>query len=50
MGLFPEAYKDNMFEKYLEWKTLVEKTTGRKLKAIRTDNGGESTTKEFEHA
>ena len=27
---------------------MVEKSTGRKLKAIRTDNGGEFTSKEFE--
>ena len=27
---------------------LVEKATGRKLKAIRTDNGGEFTPNEFE--
>ena len=29
-------------------KAMVEKSTGRKLKAIRTDNGGEFTSKEFE--
>ena len=40
--------KDQVFEKFLEWKTMVEKSTGRKLKAIRTDNGGEFTSKEFE--
>ena len=27
---------------------MVEKSTGRKLKAIRTDNWGEFTSKEFE--
>jgi transposase InsO family protein len=27
---------------------MVEKSTGRKLKAIRTDNGGEFTSMEFE--
>ena len=36
--------KDQTFEKFLEWKAMVE----RKLKAIRTDNGGEFTSKEFE--
>ena len=40
--------KDQVFEKFLEWKAMVEKSTGRKLKAIRTDNGGEFTSKEFE--
>ena len=40
--------KDQVFEKFLEWKALVEKSTGRKLKALRTDNGGEYTSAEFE--
>ena len=33
--------KDQVFEKFLEWKTLVEKSTGQKLKVLRSDNGGE---------
>ena len=33
---------------FLEWKAMVEKSTGRKLTAIRTDNGGEFASKEFE--
>ena len=40
--------KNQVFEKFLEWKTMVERSTVRKLKAIRTDNGGEFTSKEFE--
>ena len=40
--------KDQVFEKFLVWKAMVEKSTGRKLKAICTDNGGEFTSKEFE--
>ena len=40
--------KDQVFEKFLEWKALVEKSIGRKLKALRTDNGGEYTSAEFE--
>ena len=40
--------KDQVFQKFLEWKAMVKKSTGRKLKAIRTDNGGEFTSKEFE--
>ena len=40
--------KDQVFEQFLEWKALVEKSTGRKLKALRTDNGGEYTSAEFE--
>ena len=40
--------KVQVFERFLEWKALVEKSTGRKLKALRTDNGGEYTSTEFE--
>ena len=39
--------KDQVFEKFLEWKAMVERSTGRKLKAFRTDNGGEFTSNEF---
>ena len=39
--------KDEIFERFLEWKAQVEKTTGRKLKALRTDNGGEYTSTDF---
>ena len=41
-------HKDQVFEKFCEWKSMVEKFTGRKLKTIRTDNGGEFTSREFE--
>lgn len=40
--------KDQVFEKFLEWKAMVEKSTRRKLKAICTDNGGEFTSRELE--
>ena len=40
--------KDQVFEKFLEWKAMVEKSVGRKLKIFRTDNGGEYTSKELE--
>ena len=39
--------KDEVFEKFREWKTMIEKSTGSRLKAIRTDNGGEFTSREF---
>ena len=41
-------HKDEVFARFLEWKALVENSTGRKLKALRTDNGGEYISKEFE--
>ena len=33
--------KDQVFKQFLKWKGLVEKSTGRKMKALRTDNGDE---------
>ena len=39
--------KDQVFEKFTEWKALVEKSTGWKLKTLHTDNGGEYTSAEF---
>jgi transposase InsO family protein len=41
--------KDQVFERFLEWKAQVEKTTGQKVKALRTDNGGEYTSAEFKN-
>ena len=40
--------KDQVFNKFQEWKALVEKSTGQYLKTLRTDNGGEYTSNEFE--
>ena len=33
--------KDEVLGIFLKWKTMVENQTGRKIKCIRTDNGGE---------
>ena len=40
--------KNEVFYCFLRWKVLVEKSSGRKLKTIRTDNGGEYTSTAFE--
>ena len=40
--------KDEVFKYFLEWKTQAEKLSGHVLKVLRTDNGGEYTSKEFE--
>lgn len=40
--------KDQVFEKFLEWKAQVDKSSGRKLETLRTDNGGEFTSAQFE--
>jgi len=41
--------KSDVFNKFIEWKNLVEKSTGKQLKTLRSDNGGEYTSKEFEN-
>lgn len=40
--------KDQVFEKFKEWKCITEKSLGQKVKILRTDNGGEYKSKEFE--
>ena len=34
-------------EKFIEWKALVETSSGQKMKTLRSDNGGEYTSEEF---
>ena len=34
-------HKSEVFEKFTEWKSMVEKSSGMKVKVLRTDNGGE---------
>ena len=40
--------KHEVFQVFKEWKSLVEKSSGHKLKIFRTDNGGEFCSTEFE--
>jgi len=46
--VYPLRTKDEVYEKFREWKAMVELATGKRLKVIRTDNGGEHTCREFE--
>ena len=39
--------KSEVFERFREFKTLVENQTGKKIRVLRTDNGGEYTSNEF---
>ena len=39
--------RDEVFSKFLEWKSLVERMSDYRLKTLRTDNGGEYTSGEF---
>ena len=41
--------KDEVFKYFLDWKTQAENFSGHQLKVLRTDNGGEYTSKEFEN-
>src|SRR5436190_17469348 len=40
-------HKSEVFQKFKEWKTMVENQRGRKVKALRSDDGGEFTSMEF---
>ena len=41
-------HKSDVFEKFKEWRSLVENESGCKLKCLRSDNGGEFCSKEFD--
>ena len=41
-------HKHEVFQSFLEWKALAERSSGYKVKKFRTDNGGEYTSTEFE--
>jgi len=40
-------HKSEVFQRFKEWKAIVENSTGMKVKALRCDNGGEYTSGEF---
>jgi len=40
-------YKSEALEKFKEWKALTEKESGKQVKRLRTDGGGEYTSKNF---
>ena len=41
-------HKSEAFQKFTQWKAMVEKSSGLKIKVLRTDNRGEYTSNEFE--
>ncbi len=41
--VYPLKTKDQVFERFVQWKSLVEMSSEKKLKILRTDNGGEFT-------
>ena len=46
--IYVVKHKHEVFGKFVEWRSLVEKSSGYKVKKLRTDNGGEYTSTEFE--
>ena len=44
---YPIRTKDRVFSIFSDWLAMVENQTGRKLKCLRTDNGGEFKSDEF---
>ena len=48
LWVYPMKHKSDVFDVFKKWKALVENETGLKLKCLRSDNGGEYCSKEFE--
>ncbi len=46
--VYPLKTKDQVFERFKEWQAEVENFTGKRVKTLRTDGGGEYTSKAFE--
>ena len=46
--IFVLKQKSEAFHKFCEWKVMVEKAYGKTLKTLRTDNGGEFMSTEFD--
>jgi hypothetical protein len=45
---YPLKYKSDAFGKFKEWKAMAERSSGYKLKKLRSDNGGEYISNEFD--
>ena len=45
--VYPLKHKDEVFERFKEWKAEVENQLGEKVKVLRSDNGGEYKNKAF---
>ena len=46
--VYPIKHKSDVLEKFKEWEALVTTYTGTRIKTLRTDNGGEYCSDEFE--
>ena len=47
--IFVLKQKSEVFSKFVQWKTMIEKATGKQVKTLRSVNGGEYVAKDFEH-
>jgi transposase InsO family protein len=46
-GFYFSKSKDEVFDKFKEFKSLIKNLSERKIKILRSDNGEEYTSKEF---
>ena len=49
LGFISFRKKFDVFNTFKKWKALVENETRKKLKCLRSDNGGEYCSKEFDN-
>jgi transposase InsO family protein len=49
MWIYFMKTKDEVFSRFREFKALVENQTGRKVRVLRSDNGGEYTSNDFKN-
>ena len=45
--MYPMRHKNEVLQIFLEWKKMVENQTNKKIKKLRSDNGGEYTYNSF---
>ena len=46
--VYSVKHKSKIFDRFLEWKALVENVSGHKRKVFHTENGGEFISTKFE--
>ena len=44
---YPWVYVLKVFKRFIEWKTMVERSAGGKVKVLHSDSGGEYTGRHF---
>ena len=46
--VYPFKTKNEVYDKFRKWKAEVKTRTGKRFQILRTDNGGEYTSKQFQ--